>query len=213
MSDYLIQKETITGIADAVRSKTGSTDKMVPSKIITEIGKLADVSNDTVTADKMLGGITAHDKTGEKIEGTILTSLAGGTYTPGKTDRTLNVAKQYMLLPITIKGDANLVPENIKSGVSIFGVEGTVEAGGGSVSMISFITYSGSSISTSTAKPQLAEAGMTWGDWISSAYNVDGFRASGTTVIHPNNRTLTNVTTNALISNRMIYGFIEAAPK
>ena len=31
----------------------------------------------------------------------------------------------------TIKGDANLVSQNIKSGVSIFGVEGTLEAGSG----------------------------------------------------------------------------------
>lgn len=52
------------------------------------------------------------------------------TITPGKANKTIAPGR-YLTGVQTIKGDANLVPENIKKGVSIFGVEGTVEAGSG----------------------------------------------------------------------------------
>lgn len=54
----------------------------------------------------------------------------GNTITPGVEDRTIS-GGQYIENPITIKGDANLLANNIKSGVSIFGVSGTYEGTGG----------------------------------------------------------------------------------
>lgn len=61
-----------------------------------------------------------------------ITKKAATTYTPGTADQTI-AAGQYLTGPQTIKGDANLLPENIVSGKSIFNVEGTAETGGGEI--------------------------------------------------------------------------------
>ena len=55
---------------------------------------------------------------------------AAATYTPGTADQTIE-ADQYLSGAQTIKGDANLVAANIKSGVSVFGVKGSYEGSGG----------------------------------------------------------------------------------
>jgi hypothetical protein len=52
------------------------------------------------------------------------------TYTPGASDQTIS-AGTYCSGVQTIKGDANLIPANIVSGKSIFGVEGNAENEGG----------------------------------------------------------------------------------
>ena len=56
---------------------------------------------------------------------------AATTYTPTTANQTIS-AGTYLTGVQTIKGDANLVAGNIKSGVSIFGVNGTLVEGGGS---------------------------------------------------------------------------------
>lgn len=172
---------------------------MAVNKVIFGGETVVDLTTDTVTAEKMLSGTTAHDKSGAKVTGTIATKTAsnmtvsgatvtapagyyasaqsksvatatqatpsisvssGGlitasatqsagyvssgtksatkqltvqaaqTITPGTSDKTI-ASGRYLTGTQTIKGDANLVPENIASGVSIFGVTGTMEAGGG----------------------------------------------------------------------------------
>lgn len=62
-----------------------------------------------------------------------LTTKAATTYTPKTTNQTI-AASTYLTGVQTIKGDANLVAGNIKSGVSIFGVTGTYTGSGGSSS-------------------------------------------------------------------------------
>ena len=54
---------------------------------------------------------------------------AATTYTPGTSNQTIS-AGTYCSGAQTIKGDANLVAGNIKSGVSIFGVAGSYEGSG-----------------------------------------------------------------------------------
>ena len=61
---------------------------------------------------------------GSKITGSIQSKQAA-TYTPGTSDQTI-ASGQYLDGAQTIKGDANLVAANIKSGVSIFGVAGSL---------------------------------------------------------------------------------------
>ncbi|MFT4146696.1 MAG: WD40 repeat domain-containing protein [Mobilitalea sp.] len=55
-----------------------------------------------------------------------ITTKAAATITPGTTDQTI-AAGQYLSGVQTIKGDANLLPENILKGKSIFGKAGTLD--------------------------------------------------------------------------------------
>ena len=59
-----------------------------------------------------------------QITKTIGTAKTAATYTPGTTDQTIN-SGYFLTGAQTIKGDADLVAGNIKSGVQIFGVTGT----------------------------------------------------------------------------------------
>lgn len=61
--------------------------------------------------------------------GSGITRKAAETYTPGIANQIIS-SGQYLSGAQTIKGDANLVADNIKSGVSIFGVTGTLRSGG-----------------------------------------------------------------------------------
>lgn len=96
---------------------------MAINKVVMGEKTLIDLTNDTVTAAKMLSGTTAHDKAGAVVTGTIA-SQAAQTITPGTSNKTIAAGK-YLSGTQTIKGDANLKAANIKSGVSIFGVSGS----------------------------------------------------------------------------------------
>lgn len=86
-------------------------------------------SDADVTAGKMLSGIVGYTSNG-KVTGTI-DSISAQTITPGVSDKTIASGK-YLSGTQTIKGDANLLEENIKNGISIFGVTGTYESSGSS---------------------------------------------------------------------------------
>lgn len=63
--------------------------------------------------------------------GSGVTQKSAATYIPKTTDQSI-ASGQYLSGAQTIKGDANLVVGNIKSGVSIFGVTGTYAGSGSS---------------------------------------------------------------------------------
>ena len=88
---------------------------------------LIDISDTTVEAGDVLAGKTFYLKSGAPATGSIL-SKAATTYTPTTTNQTIG-ANQYLSGVQTILGDANLIAENIKKDVSIFGVVGTHEGG------------------------------------------------------------------------------------
>ena len=88
-----------------------------------------DTSDATATASDILSGKTAYVN-GTKITGSIAFQAAK-TITPSTTDQIVVSAGYYTNGDITVKGDINLSAENIKSGVSIFGITGTLTTEGG----------------------------------------------------------------------------------
>lgn len=85
-----------------------------------------DTADATLTGGaEMLSGKTAYAN-GVKYTGTIA-SKSAQTYTPTTSDQTIQ-SGQYLSGAQTIKGDANLQPQNIASGVTIFNVTGTLSA-------------------------------------------------------------------------------------
>lgn len=98
---------------------------MAISKVILNGNTLMDVTQDTVQANNLLSGNTATKNDGTKVNGSV-TQKSAQTYIPTTTDQTI-ASGQYLTGVQTIKGDANLLAENIKKGVVIFGITGTYE--------------------------------------------------------------------------------------
>ena len=67
-----------------------------------------------------------------------LTTQGAKTVTPTTTNQTAVASGRYTTGDVVVAGDANLVPENIAEGVSIFGVTGT-HSGGGGAANVTFI--------------------------------------------------------------------------
>jgi len=109
----------------------GVTYSNVPKVQIPKSGgsgsaEFVDTSDATLDSGaSMLSGKTAYAN-GTKYTGSIA-SKAAQTYTPTTSDQTI-AAGQYLSGAQTIKGDANLQAQYIASGVTIFGVAGSLSA-------------------------------------------------------------------------------------
>lgn len=79
----------------------------------------------TATSEQSEGYVALGTKSSTKQ----LTTQAAKTVTPGTANQTAVASGRYTTGAVTVKGDANLVAGNIKNGVSIFGVAGTLETG------------------------------------------------------------------------------------
>ena len=90
-------------------------------------------SAQTIKADNGYDGLSqvTVNAVSRTYVGSGVTKKSTATYTPSTSNQTI-AASQYLSGAQTIKGDANLVAGNIKSGVSIFGVTGTYAGGGSS---------------------------------------------------------------------------------
>ncbi len=109
------------GYYPAQASKAVATaTQATPSITVDAGGKI------TASATQAAGYVTAGTKTATKQ----MTVQAAKTWTPGTSNQTL-ASGRYLTGAQTIKGDANLKAANIVKGVSIFGVTGTAETGGG----------------------------------------------------------------------------------
>lgn len=98
----------------------GSVEQATPEISVSTGGLI------TASATQQAGVVAAGTKTATQQ----LTAQAAQTITPGTTDKTITSGR-YLTGTQTIKGDANLVANNIRSGVSIFGVNGTMSPGSG----------------------------------------------------------------------------------
>ena len=151
---------------------------MAISKVVYGAQTLIDLTADTITADKILTGYTAHGKDGEQISGTCAfdvnsqdataqvaelltgkTAYARGAKLTGTmpnnggvTGTISTVAGQYTIaqgyhdgsgkVSIDSTEQAKIIPSNIKQGVEILGVTGTLETSGSVTAQTKSVTPS-----------------------------------------------------------------------
>lgn len=149
--------------AEGDEETTTPTDTKYCNKVVYDNETLIDLTGDTVTADTMLAGTTAHDKSGAPVTGTCTfdadtndatvavaeilegkTAYARGAKLTGTMPNNEGVTEvittkaQEVTIPqgyhdgsgkvsIDTTEQAKIIAENIKSGVEVLGVTGTLE--------------------------------------------------------------------------------------
>lgn len=101
-----------------------------------------ELADATATRADILYPKTAYLANGHKNTGTIQ-SIEAATYTPSTVDQTIQSGK-YLAGDQTILGDSNLIADNIKKSISIFGVTGTYSGITNESKSVRFIDYDGS---------------------------------------------------------------------
>lgn len=127
--DSAVLDAGLSQIAKAIRSKGGTSANLsFPTGFANAIADLQTDGETPVISVNSSGLITA--TAGDKSATKQLTTQAAQTITPGTSNKTI-ASGRYLTGTQTIAGDADLVAGNIKKGVSIFGVTGTLETGSG----------------------------------------------------------------------------------
>ena len=140
---YLSGAQTIKGDSNLIASNikkgvtifnvTGSYNEATGGPTLQSKAVSPSESTQTVSPDSgydRLSKVTVNAISSTYI-GSDVTKKSAATYIPKTTDQSI-ASGQYLSGTQTIKGDANLVAGNIKSGVNIFGVTGTYAGGGSS---------------------------------------------------------------------------------
>ena len=121
-NQYLSGAQTIAGDANLTAGNIAQGKEI--------FGVTGTFTNDAdATAESMQLGVSAYVK-GQRVVGTAPIQAAK-TVTPTTTEQTAVASGSFTTGAVKVAGDANLVAENIKEGVSIFGVTGTLAGGGG----------------------------------------------------------------------------------
>ena len=128
MADYAVMPYTdYEDACDAVREKTGGTEAIVSGDLGAKIRSITTGGTQETPEISVssTGLITA--TSGDLSATKQLTTQAAKTITPGTSSQTAVEKGRYTTGAVTVAGDADLVPENILSGVDIFGVTGTAK--------------------------------------------------------------------------------------
>ena len=133
---YLIGNQTILGDADLISNNIKAGIAIFG---ITGNSNVVDTSAGNATASQILSGRIAFVD-GAQVTG-VIPSKGVATYTPTTSNQTIT-SGQYLSGNQTILGDADLVSTNIRSGVSIFGVNGNsnvVNTSGGNLTNANYL--------------------------------------------------------------------------
>ena len=114
-SQTVIPDEGYVGLGSVVVTAIPTATQAEPSITVSSSGLI------TASATQTAGYVNAGTKSATEQ----LTVQAEQTITPGTSNKTI-AADTYLTGTQTIKGDSNLIADNIKNGVSIFGVAGSL---------------------------------------------------------------------------------------
>ena len=131
-----INSETLPSIADAIRAKTGLTETILPSQMAGKIANIPTggelpVLSSPAQAGHVVAGKEYIDASGNKQTGTLVicdsvhtveTFGEAGIGVHAKIESTVDKSTDILTLQ-----DPNFKPENIKRGISIFNVTGSVK--------------------------------------------------------------------------------------
>lgn len=115
--DLLTGKQLIGADGQIITGTMASVVQATPSISVSTNGLI------TASATQSAGRVAAGTKSATKQ----LTTQAGKTVTPGRTKQTAVASGRYTTGTVYVAGDSDLVAANIKKGVNIFGVAGTLE--------------------------------------------------------------------------------------
>jgi hypothetical protein len=130
MAEYLVNEIDLSNVATAIRQKTGGANLIsFPDEYISGIESLTNTNDANATAADILANKTAYAK-GQKLYGSLPNK---GEANIELTDLTTKTVERGYYSGGTAKiadaESAKIIPENIKSGVTVLGVEGTLESG------------------------------------------------------------------------------------
>lgn len=130
MAEYLVNDVDLSNVATAIRQKTGGVNLIsFPDEYISGIESLTNTNDATATDSDVLANKTAYAK-GRKLYGSLPNK---GEANIELTDLTTKTVERGYYSGGTAKiadaESAKIIPENIKSGVTVLGVEGTLEPG------------------------------------------------------------------------------------
>ena len=119
-----------SGSVTAPSSITGTSATVSTGTNTLTLSKTISVTPNVTTAGYVSSGTAGNSSVSLTAS---VTTKGAATITPGTTDQTI-ASGTYLTGTQTISGDANLIAENIKKDVVIFGTTGSYEGGGGGAS-------------------------------------------------------------------------------
>lgn len=113
MTEYLIQGETLTAIAEAIRGNNGTTDTIAVADMAAQIANISVSETEEIVIGESDGATPLNFSDGSQV------------VNPS--------AEGKVISKVVIEQPANLIPENIAEGVTIAGIVGTLAAGGSDI--------------------------------------------------------------------------------